>query len=732
MRWSLVRGAVVVVAAGASLLAIDTSADATQLICLNAQNQFVACKAGTVPANPYVVSPQSTASPSTTIRRAPAVTTVPSTIPAPANVAPAPARTTHATPSGRKAIEREALPIGVAVLMLGAAAVGFVLEVRRRGHSAGEEAGVADTAIVVTAAAGVLSGLILLVLGVASDSRPTLYESIGLAALTGLLLIVLHRFFPGVERPDETGVPSTWAESALARVPADASAQRVATSTSAAAPDNRPRPFAEADHPHDVSVADAVLPAPTEPATDTAGRQALIDDGFPITNYDELSTVQIVSLLPHLDTDQITAVRAREEAGKGRVSILRRLDSVLDPPTPDRGQQPDAGSSGATDRVQESEAAGEAVEKPAPPDAASSPDEQPLDQQPPDEQPLDQQPPDEQPLDEQPPDAASSPDEQPQDKQPPDQQPHDQQPPDEPRPVATPERVNGEHSTVARSNGHLRAAPPATPAGPDPPDVSSANGRPKPERTGSDAPPAQPRPRAEAERRQPPAATRPPDATRPPAVTRPAAAVTRRTAVAGPATTTFRLPVARDLVDGTFGVATFRRLSQAARDAVRDGLRQNRVIEAANSAANYLALGHAVDWSRQTQQRMVRDWRASIDDDGDHERLERAASRCAYLRLLRSDLPDDVDRYVVALRDRVEQKLDQRQLDLQATGAAVYLFWITGEWLPNEDATPRVILAVQSDVATRLQRDGDRVVVAALTALWLGATRASRSSFGRS
>jgi hypothetical protein len=718
MRWSLVRGAAVVVAAGASLLAFDTSADATQLICLNAQNQFVACKAGTVPANPYVVSPQSTAPPTTTIRRAPVVTPVPSTIPAPANVAPAPARTTHATPSGRKAIEREAVPLGVAVLMLGAAAVGFVLELRRRGHSSGEEAGVADTAIVVTAAAGVLSGLILLVLGVASDSRPTLYESIGLAALTGLLLIVLHRFFPGVERPDETGVPSTWAESALARVPADASTQRVAASTSAAVPDNRPRSFAEADHAHDVSVPDAVPPALTEPATDTAGRQALIDDGFPITNYDELSTVQIVSLLPHLDTDQITAVRDREEAGKGRVSILRRIDTVLDPPTPDRGEQPNAGSSGATDRVQDPEPSGEAVEKPTRPDAASSPDEQPDAALSPDEQPPDEQPPDEQP-----PSAASSPDE----------QPPDEQPPEEPRPVVTPETVNGEHSTVARSNGHLWAASPATPAGPDPTDVSSAKGHPKPGRTGSAAPPAQPGQRSEAERGEPPAATRPPAVTRPAAgVTRPAAAVTRRTAVAGPATTTFRLPVARDLVDGTFGVATFRRLSQAARDAVRDGLRQNRVIEAANSAANYLALGHAVDWSRQTQQRMIRDWRASIDDDGDHERLERAASRCAYLRLLRSDLPHDVDRYVVALRDRVEQKLDQRQLDLQATGAAVYLFWINGEWLPNEDATPRLILAVQSDVATRLQRDGDRVVVAALTALWLGATRASRSSFGRS
>ena len=91
-----------------------------------------------------------------------------------------------------------------------------------------------------------------------------------------------------------------------------------------------------------------------------------------------------------------------------------------------------------------------------------------------------------------------------------------------------------------------------------------------------------------------------------------------------------------------------------------------------------------------------------------------------------------MDRYVVALRDRVQEKLDQRQLDIQATGAAVYLFWINGEWLPNEDDTPRLILAVQSDVATRLQRDSDRVVMAALTALWLGATRASRSSFGRS
>ena len=75
----------------------------------------------------------------------------------------------------------------------------------------------------------------------------------------------------------------------------------------------------------------------------------MIDDGFPITNYDELSTVQIVSLLPHLDTDEVTAVRNREEAGKGRTSILRRIDTLLYAVTPPRGEQPNAGSSVAPD-----------------------------------------------------------------------------------------------------------------------------------------------------------------------------------------------------------------------------------------------------------------------------------------------------------------------------------------------------------------------------------------------
>ena len=58
MRWSLVHSTIFILVAGTGSLAIDTSASGTQLICLNAQDQFVTCNSGpcsdrTVPCVPY-------------------------------------------------------------------------------------------------------------------------------------------------------------------------------------------------------------------------------------------------------------------------------------------------------------------------------------------------------------------------------------------------------------------------------------------------------------------------------------------------------------------------------------------------------------------------------------------------------------------------------------------------------------------------------------------------------
>jgi hypothetical protein len=184
------------------------------------------------------------------------------------------------------------------------------------------------------------------------------------------------------------------------------------------------------------------------------------------------------------------------------------------------------------------------------------------------------------------------------------------------------------------------------------------------------------------------------------------------------------------MVDRTFGVAAFRRCSQAARNAIATWLRENRELEAALSAGHYLAMGHAPDWSRQTHQRMVQAWRAMTEDDGENGRPARAASRCATLRLLRADLPRGHDLYASVLRSDLEAVLEDKQFDNTTISAAVDLFLISDVWLPSDDETRQLIEAITSDVAARLRHGDDAVTAAGQVAVWLTATRASRSRFG--
>lgn len=50
---------------------------------------------------------------------------------------------------------------------------------------------------------------------------------------------------------------------------------------------------------------------------------------FPIADYDDLKVSEIVPLLPELDDDELEEVREREAAGKGRTTVLGRVDELL-------------------------------------------------------------------------------------------------------------------------------------------------------------------------------------------------------------------------------------------------------------------------------------------------------------------------------------------------------------------------------------------------------------------
>jgi hypothetical protein len=188
---------------------------------------------------------------------------------------------------------------------------------------------------------------------------------------------------------------------------------------------------------------------------------------------------------------------------------------------------------------------------------------------------------------------------------------------------------------------------------------------------------------------------------------------------------------ARHLVDDAFGDGTFGRLSTAASRDVAARLDENQPIDAVFSAAHYLALGHAPEWSRQNHQRMGEAERAATDDDRRNGQMRKAGSRCAYLRLLHCGLPPEVDVYASAIRLDLQDRLARYQLDVRTAGSATDLFLVSGEWIPDDDQTRRLIQTVQSDASDRLRSGDDEVFVAARVALWFVATTAAHGKFDK-
>ena len=147
------------------------------------------------------------------------------------------------------------------------------------------------------------------------------------------------------------------------------------------------------------------------------------------------------------------------------------------------------------------------------------------------------------------------------------------------------------------------------------------------------------------------------------------------------------------------------------------------MLEAGFSAAHYLPFGNPSDWAADDQQRMVQAWRSATDEDRRSGWTANAAARCAYLRLLRTDLPDERDSYAEALQMDLEPRLRSGQLDVRTAATAGALFLISDEWLPDREATDRLILAVKSEVSSR-RAENDEIMAAARLTLWLVATRA--------
>jgi len=138
MTRRLRSGAAAVVVAGATLICVEGPAAATNLICLNAQHQFVDCPQGTVPAIPYHAPAASTSPSTAAVTPAPAPASAASTAPAgAASTAPAksgaqPLRAAGSSRSGHGSSVVRPLLLAIDVVMSAAVTIGLGLQLRRR------------------------------------------------------------------------------------------------------------------------------------------------------------------------------------------------------------------------------------------------------------------------------------------------------------------------------------------------------------------------------------------------------------------------------------------------------------------------------------------------------------------------------------------------------------------------------------------------------------------------
>ncbi len=129
-------------------------------------------------------------------------------------------------------------------------------------------------------------------------------------------------------------------------------------------PESRPEEELPADEAAWEEEEDSWLEALANGAGGSAGETSWDDDEpwedeaeweaeFPIADYDQLRSAEIVPLLKVLDPDELELVRARELAGRRRSPILNRIDALLSAGSPDgteggsaRGRHGMAGSGG--------------------------------------------------------------------------------------------------------------------------------------------------------------------------------------------------------------------------------------------------------------------------------------------------------------------------------------------------------------------------------------------------
>lgn len=167
----------------------------------------------------------------------------------------------------------------------------------------------------------VVIGAISLVIGFVSNSLGPIYISIACSVIAGVVLVVFSRMArhkEGAPAPAGSAAapsPGSWAPASPPPPPP------VTRAEPAPAPPPPPRPE---------PVRTMAAPEATT-TTFTAPRGAdAADLDFPIADYDSLRASQVLDQLGDLSLDELDMVREREEQGKNRATIIRRVDLRID------------------------------------------------------------------------------------------------------------------------------------------------------------------------------------------------------------------------------------------------------------------------------------------------------------------------------------------------------------------------------------------------------------------
>jgi hypothetical protein len=190
----------------------------------------------------------------------------------------------------------------------------------------------------------VVVGAVALVIGFVSNSLGPIYLSIACSVIAGIVLVVFSRMARRQESstataggPSTPSRPSSWGPPTAPSAPSSSPA---ATRVDIPATPPPPPPVSRAEPSRQEPAFEpepAYAPEP-EPAAAT-GRFAARepepepmpeDDGFPIPGYDSMRASQILERLPELRLEELDMVREREEQGKNRATIIRRVDLRID------------------------------------------------------------------------------------------------------------------------------------------------------------------------------------------------------------------------------------------------------------------------------------------------------------------------------------------------------------------------------------------------------------------